>query len=456
MHRSRGGAGWRPGPNTGPTLQKTRRSAPAPRGGTRGAAEGNNLALGARTARKGGSGCQVAADPFGVSLRGPSGPQIAQPDLHPWPANLAKLLDGGLGNALSAFRRAERAAGRKGGEWCYADRPKHQRGGPVLTPFEEVLTEGEIAINRWIKERRQETVDLEFKTKIDKSNGQLTKKDKETLAQELSAFSNSAGGVIIFGVSARKDDEGVDCAGEAHPIAEIERFQSEVIRSVGELLMPRYEGIRVELIRAPNLPGSGYLAIQVDRSERRPHRSEAGGDKRYYKRAGSSSYIMEHYDIEDQFKRQERAKLNSEYMISTGMTMRDGNDFTSIEVILSMYLVNISAVTARFPYFHVLSSNPTLSFKRDGPGFPRTGSPAKGAYWFDGGADEVINPGISRIACQLLLRIDPGRRIRDSDIPLALNIEFRAGCEHVSAFEGTFSIPRGELNKGIWDALSKL
>ncbi|MPZ35793.1 MAG: hypothetical protein GEV13_33340 [Rhodospirillales bacterium] len=53
----------------------------------------------------------------------------------------------------------------------------------------------------------------------------------------------------------------------------------------------------------PDKTGSGFLALWVERSERRPHRSEAKDDKRYYKRAGDSSFVMEHYDIEDAFNR---------------------------------------------------------------------------------------------------------------------------------------------------------
>lgn len=173
-----------------------------------------------------------------------------------------------------------------------------------MQTYEAILAAGEAAIRRLIADRQQENISLDFKTKADSSHGRLSKDDKLVLAKALSAFSNSAGGLIIYGVDARADEEGVDCAIAAKPISEIERFVSEVTRATGELLMPHNDGVRVASVASETAASAGYLVVSIDRSERRPHRSEASGDKRYYKRSGSNSYIMEHFDIEDMFKRQ--------------------------------------------------------------------------------------------------------------------------------------------------------
>jgi|ERR1051326_8518270 hypothetical protein len=319
-----------------------------------------------------------------------------------------------------------------------------------MQTYEELLAEGEAAIRQLIVDHQQENIGLDFKMKADSTHGRLTKEDKAVLAKALSAFSNSAGGLIIYGVNARANEEGIDCATAPAPISQIELFASEVTRATGELLMPRNDGIRVEAIASATANGSGYLIISVERSERRPHRSEASGDKRYYKRSGSNSYIMEHFDVEDMFKRQQQAKLAIGYSLRQGMVVRHGDEITDADIIISLELENVSPVTARFPYLHVLSSHPVLVAPREpvSPGFPLTGGPAKGAYWFDGGADHVINPGISRSACGLVLTIRPGRRIRDSDIQ-GIEIEYRAGCEHSPAFEGQLLIPRGEIMRAI-------
>lgn len=318
-----------------------------------------------------------------------------------------------------------------------------------MQTVEELLAEGEPAIRRLIDDRQQETVGLDFKTKADSSHGRLTKEDKTVLAKVLSAFSNSAGGIIIYGIDARANDEGIDCAVTPAPISEIERFANEVTRATGELLIPHNDGIRVESVPSTTA-GSGYLIISIERSDRRPHRSEAGGDKRYYKRSGSNSYMMEHFDIEDMFHRQERARIAVGYVLQRGILIKDGDEITDADLNVYINLENVSIVTARFPYVHVLSSYPILVAPKEPivSGLFLTGSPAKGAYWFDGGADYVINPGISRPAYGLVLQIRPGRRIRDDDIR-DIEVEYRAGCEHSPAFRGQLLIPRLEIMHAI-------
>lgn len=161
---------------------------------------------------------------------------------------------------------------------------------------------GSDAIHRWIEERRQEAVQLDFTAKVRSAHGRLDKDDKAVIGPALSAFANLAGGLLVIGVQTSKSDE-IDAASKADPIKDIARFKNDAVRATAELLMPRHPGIEIEIVEEKTARGSGYLAIWVERSERRPHRSEASGDKRYYKRSGDSSFVMEHYDVEDAFKR---------------------------------------------------------------------------------------------------------------------------------------------------------
>jgi predicted HTH transcriptional regulator len=125
---------------------------------------------------------------------------------------------------------------------------------------------------------------------------------QEILAKEISAFANSAGGVIVFGVDCRIID-GIDEAVELTPISNLNRAETTVRDATSDLLQPRHDGIRVASVPALNDSTTGYVIVDVPRSDRRPHRSEAANQKEYYKRIGSRSYPMEHYDIEDAFKR---------------------------------------------------------------------------------------------------------------------------------------------------------
>jgi hypothetical protein len=64
------------------------------------------------------------------------------------------------------------------------------------------------------------------------------------------------GGLIVWGVVAKKDEDDVDCATALQPIANIERFKADVTRLTSQAV-----GIFVEAIPAEKSPGAGYLAI---------------------------------------------------------------------------------------------------------------------------------------------------------------------------------------------------
>lgn len=173
-----------------------------------------------------------------------------------------------------------------------------------MTTYDELIEGGEAAIESLIG--RQETLQLEFKANAHQDpifvEGSLTKSGKKILAKEASAFANSAGGVIVFGVDCRLVDK-VDQAQKLTPISSLSRSETSVRDAAADLLQPRHDGIRVAAIKTSADPGSGFILVDVPRSERRPHRSEATDQKQYFKRSGSSSFPMEHYDIEDAFRR---------------------------------------------------------------------------------------------------------------------------------------------------------
>jgi predicted HTH transcriptional regulator len=145
--------------------------------------------------------------------------------------------------------------------------------------FDQIVQEGVVAIDRLVAQRQQENVELEFKTKSNQANGELTKDDRRNLGIILSAFANSMGGLVIWGILATKNSDDIDCATGLKPIVEIEKFKSGIERALSQAVMPRHEGIRVASV--PYRDGAGYLLIQVERSERRPHRCEYG-DKQYF------------------------------------------------------------------------------------------------------------------------------------------------------------------------------
>ena len=177
--------------------------------------------------------------------------------------------------------------------------------------------------------------------------------------------------------------------------------------------MPRHDGIRIATISTDD--GAGYLLIQVERSERRPHRCEAG-EKQYYKRSGDSSFAMEHYDIEDSFRRLAVSKLRAIVDVKAGslLAFNDGK-FKSLEI--RIRLENKSLVSARYPYLilHKTNANqpPYLDKGKDS--------------W--GGADDNIHPGLSRDALRIThaVKVDSSGKASRFDVG-SVTVEFSYGC----------------------------
>ena len=253
--------------------------------------------------------------------------------------------------------------------------------------FDVLIADGEVGIERLVAERTQESVSLDFKLKSDPENGRFSETDKKVLAKALSAFANSAGGVLVWGIDGRKEKgDTVDCARDAVPITDIEAFKSEANTLLGHLLQPKHDGIKVEAILSAKQPGTGYLAMRVARSERRPHRSEAKDQKQYSKRSGDSSFAMEHYDIEDAFRRVVVPEVEFDW--TTERVSPDGNGVEMGHLLLQ--LVNNSRLTARYPYLHINSLKGAEVVSPQPSGY--SAAHHKGWQLRDAQPGKVINP----------------------------------------------------------------
>ncbi|HEV2606198.1 MAG TPA: ATP-binding protein [Microvirga sp.] len=310
--------------------------------------------------------------------------------------------------------------------------------------FDQLVAEGEAGINRLIDERTPETVQLDFKLKRDPTRGRFDDDDKRVYGKALSAFANSGGGLLIWGVDARKGPDGVDCAQPPGvPIRDVEQFRSEAIRFSGDLLIPRHDGITVEQIPSAQVAGSGYLLVQVERSERRPHRSEAKGDKQYYKRAGDSSFAMEHYDIEDAFRRFTTPTLTLGIRLSPAA--HDGGG-RILKGRLELYLTNTSSVTARMPYLQIRDVFGVMHGSRPVPQIIQHSEGGWASY--SGDASVVVHPGLSRTMVAFVIEFDWTSGCKIDGKPTYLwrfSAECRFGCENLAAVQQALHLNERDL-----------
>lgn len=190
-----------------------------------------------------------------------------------------------------------------------------------MLQLKELIDGGEAELQRLVDSRQQEDLTLDFKADnsrepLFKGNG-TTKQGRFVFAKAISAFANSAGGLIVVGIDCRPNQDGVDCAKCLTPIPDYEAVYSRLSQEVSSIVQPAVSEITVHQIPSETQEGSGYLLISVPRSERRPHRCEVK-EKQYFKRSGSSSITMEHYEIEDAFRRLGTPDLRIESTLQFG------------------------------------------------------------------------------------------------------------------------------------------
>lgn len=285
-------------------------------------------------------------------------------------------------------------------------------------------------LGEFVERHQQENLHLEFKLVAGPEFN--SRDDRRSFATALSGFANASGGVIVWGVDARKV-EGVDCVVGLQEIPRLPVLLSRLNTFTGEAVDPLVDGIQHRVIEAHH--ESGFGATLVPESDRGPHMAKLGED-RYYKRSGDSFYKMEHYDVADMFGRRRRPRLQFIYRVRGGGS----------EIVFG--LRNVGRASARAPY---LSVNTDLPFRRHIYGLDGNRSEGmallRGAtqqpWRYGASADFVIHPGVSHEVA-VLTRENNNTPLQEPGVLLTYAI----ACDGVELIEATQLVPMAELNRG--------
>src|SRR5213078_4512714 len=118
------------------------------------------------------------------------------------------------------------------------------------------------------------------------------------------------GGVIVWGVDARRGPDDADVAQDLRPISQLMRFLSDLETLTSQLVAPAAQGV-VHLAIEDN-PGAdtGYVATLVPRGEGEPIMAIGPGQHTYYQRAGGVFLRMEHFQVADRFHRRPQPNVD--------------------------------------------------------------------------------------------------------------------------------------------------
>lgn len=167
--------------------------------------------------------------------------------------------------------------------------------------FEELRTAGWRVVERWLREKAEETSFLEFK--------RYTADPGDLLGKAISSFANTEGGLIVFGLEAGHDSTSkIDRVQGEKLVPDVEVFKASVLRLISAVVDPAVTGVLVHALVKPTGDGKeGVVALLVPESISGPHRSRKRGV--YYMRLQSGAEPMPHAMLAALFGRRPQPDL---------------------------------------------------------------------------------------------------------------------------------------------------
>lgn len=155
--------------------------------------------------------------------------------------------------------------------------------------YEKIQREGWPLVESWVGDGEPESVGLDFKVWRNDSF-------KDNAAKAVSGFANTDGGVLIFGVEAKKPKEGgPDVATKIEPVPNLARSLDALKACLTSMLEPPVAGLDACAIRRSENDSHGLLAVLVPRSMAAPHRVRGGKEAdRYFMRTADSTTPIPH------------------------------------------------------------------------------------------------------------------------------------------------------------------
>lgn len=192
----------------------------------------------------------------------------------------------------------------------------------------------------------QEGLELDYKQcdALQRSDGK-----KNEISKDVSAFSNSAGGVIVYGMKENGHvPTSIDVGFDPNEISK--EWLEQVINS---RIQRRIDGVRVNQVALlTSSPGKVAYVVVVPASIRAPHQA---ADKRFYKRFNFESVPMEEYEVRDTANRSTVPDLDIEFAFVSGgnkaLLIGDGEYYSETELIA--VISNAAQAVAEYAVIHL-------------------------------------------------------------------------------------------------------
>lgn len=183
----------------------------------------------------------------------------------------------------------------------------------------EEFTENDIL--NILNSRLEESINIEFKSGNALSN---TPNHKKEISKDVSAFANSDGGLIFYGIN---EDNHI-----ASSLSYIDgnQFNKEWLENIiTTTIQQRINGLKIIPVRFENKIEQTVYVVKIPKSSNSPH---LHSDKRYYRRYNFQSVAMEEYEIRDAYLKYKDSKVSISNLLVRKLEDNDDTYNFNIEI----------------------------------------------------------------------------------------------------------------------------
>jgi hypothetical protein len=194
---------------------------------------------------------------------------------------------------------------------------------------------GEQDLVELISLKQEENLQLDFKRAESLDS---TDKKKTEISKDVSAFANSAGGTIVYGISeSAQEPRYAETLSPINPAKYPKEWLEQIINS---RIQPRIQEVLINPVDlGSSCPGQYAYVVCIPQSTT----AHQASDHRYYKRYNFESVAMEDYEVRQTMERASRAAYQIRMARPSRVSDRDGFRFAT----LSCVVENVSELVGR-------------------------------------------------------------------------------------------------------------
>jgi hypothetical protein len=233
----------------------------------------------------------------------------------------------------------------------------------------------------------------------------LTKEMQVHLAKAVSGFSNTAGGVVIWGISTTKHAHtGLDVLSQIEPVGDAGHFEHHVARIIPTLTSPSVVSYHTKVVRQNPRDTKGVVLAHIPPSSGDPVQSNQ--DSLFYFRSGDDFTVAPYEMIKRLFSATESPDLEPLFVAELVARKKDG------AYSIPITLCNASSAIAEHVKVSVTVHNTAACEKVTTEGFQDQSAVNPGVKIFMTDYDGVIHRGLNQVLGNINIVMKCGQRPR--------------------------------------------